>query len=145
PRPWPRPAPFQAARMARSTAKKRPLAADRPAAPPRRPWWAIGLAAAGVTVGALGVASFWVVDFAKWQGLSLPRPGQVSPGQPHLQRALARRPNDAEVVRELALGQLAAGRPGDAEPLLTRWCELRPRDAEPFKKRMELSMSRRQY
>src|SRR5437773_11503681 len=92
-----------------------------------RLWWVIGfvvLTAAGV-LAAIASQS-WDVD--KAQGLELAAKGRFGEAEPRLQHALGRRPQDVEVIRTLALGYLGVGRNADAEPLLSRWCELRPQD-----------------
>ena len=58
--------------------------------------------------------------------------------EPLLDRALARDRNDLAVVRAMASGYAAAARPVQAEEILDKWCQLRPNDAEPFKRRMDL-------
>jgi predicted Zn-dependent protease len=58
--------------------------------------------------------------------------------EPLLVRALDRYPNDAALVRPLALGHLASDRPDAAEPYLTRWCDLAPRATEPLLHRIAL-------
>src|SRR5437879_5494323 len=84
-----------------------------------RLWWVIGLVvltAAGV-LAAIASQS-WDVD--KTQGLELAAKGKFGEAEPRLQHALARRPQDVEVIRTLALGYLGVGRNADAEPLLSR-------------------------
>src|SRR5205823_7878795 len=49
-----------------------------------------------------------------------------------------RNPNDLEVIRILARGHHTAEQLAEAEPYLTRWCELRPGDAEPYRLRMDV-------
>jgi predicted Zn-dependent protease len=49
-----------------------------------------------------------------------------------------REQEDVDALKMLTLGHLRAGRIAEAEPLLDRWCALRPEDALPFKQRMDL-------
>jgi len=60
--------------------------------------------------------------------------------EPRLLGLHKRHPDDAAVVRALALGCLAAHRFADAESYLNRWCELKPGDAEPLERRAELRL-----
>jgi tetratricopeptide (TPR) repeat protein len=56
---------------------------------------------------------------------------------PLVRRALERSPDDLEVIRKLARGYHDADQLAEAESYLTRWCNLRPDEAEPYKLRME--------
>src|SRR5262249_52951201 len=51
---------------------------------------------------------------------------------------LQRNAKDVEVLQALALGLLACERLDEAERALTRWCQLRPADAEAYRWRMHL-------
>lgn len=58
--------------------------------------------------------------------------------EPLLKDVLDRHPDDAAIVRALALGTLAKGRFSDAEHYLSLWCDLQPARAEPLLRRLEL-------
>jgi tetratricopeptide (TPR) repeat protein len=97
-----------------------------------------------VAAAVLAVAAVAVVGW-RWQqagarrdeGLQLAKAGKFADAEPLLRGAFERDPNDIEVVAALAEGTWKAGDP-DAEELLTRWCELRPQEAKPFRMRMDL-------
>jgi predicted Zn-dependent protease len=107
------------------------------------------LVAAALLALCAGVLGFvaWRrhLSFDRRQGLELASQERFTEAEPYLERARQRRPDDADVIKALALGQLAQKRSGDAEASLTRWCELRPNDPEPFRRRMELRVSLRQF
>jgi predicted Zn-dependent protease len=63
--------------------------------------------------------------------------GQLTAAEPLLASALARDPDDVEVLRAQALGRLAAGKLAEAEEPLERWRALRPSDPEPHRKRID--------
>jgi Tfp pilus assembly protein PilF len=71
------------------------------------------------------------------QALQLAGLGRFAEARPLLEGALARDPGDAVVLKQLALGTMEQDADA-AEGYLTRWCELRPGDAEPFHLRMAL-------
>src|SRR5260370_39073047 len=87
----------------------------------------------------------WVAGLDRRQGLQLAAQSRFAEARPFLERALAHRPRDWEVVKVLALGQLDADEVTEAEGLLTQWSELRPGDAEPFKRRLELHLRQRKF
>jgi predicted Zn-dependent protease len=60
--------------------------------------------------------------------------------EPLLRRVYDRHPDNVRIVRALGLGYLEAHRFDEAEEFLNRWCALRPREAEPFRRRIELWM-----
>src|SRR5262249_54520589 len=72
------------------------------------------------------------------EGLRAAHLGQFSGAERLLRRALAREPDNVDLIRALALGFLGAGDLAEAEPHVDHWCELRPDDAEPFRYRMDL-------
>ena len=99
----------------------------------------VALALVGI-VTAIGVV-LWPRLQARSEraaGLQAAQEGRWDVAEPVLGRALARDGNDLPVVRAMALGYAAAARPVQAEEILDIWCQLRPNDAEPFKRRMDL-------
>jgi predicted Zn-dependent protease len=118
-------------------------AAPRPGSPwPRRLFLAlVALALGGVVVGAVVLGRRSAERAERQQGLDLARQGRIAEAEPLLLRAYERDPDDAEVVRALALGQKDLGRlPVEAEPYVTRWCQLEPDDPRPFRLRLLLWM-----
>ncbi len=109
---------------------------------PRWPWWRLLLVAvvAGVLSLAYPLASWWADRQRRHDvALSLARNGNPADAIPSLQRALEDDPNDADLLGELAIAELKSGALlTNVEPLLTRWCELRPKDAAPWKLRMDV-------
>jgi Tfp pilus assembly protein PilF len=72
------------------------------------------------------------------EALRLAKAGRFADAEPLLLQALARDRDDVEVISALAQGKLGGPDPAAAEKYLTRWCELRPQEAEPFRLRMDL-------
>src|SRR5438094_1414911 len=72
------------------------------------------------------------------KGLNHFREGRFEDAERVLRRCVARRPNDVEVLKALALSQLALQQWQAAEGSLSRWCRLRPEQPQPFERRMEL-------
>ena len=100
----------------------------------------LGLAIALVAVGGVS-AFFWISNRSpeRDEALLLARSGAYDQAIPALLKCLDHDPNDAEVLEELAIcmrGTQAA--PSDVEPYSRRWCEVRPKDAEPFRIRFSL-------
>src|SRR5262245_11663381 len=112
-----------------------------PAVPPPPAGWnlarrrlALVAAATAALAGGLFLAHRWVQPWLdRRQGLDLAREGRFAEAEPRLQRTLLRQPDDLEVVKALALGQLGANQLAEAEVSLGRWCDLHPNDAEPFR------------
>jgi len=100
-----------------------------------------------VLLTAAGLFAAWQAfpDLDRRNGLQLAEQQRFAEAEPFLQRALEHQPKDVEVLRALAQGEFAANQLDDAERDLTRWCALRPRETEPFQKRMELRLQRRQF
>jgi predicted Zn-dependent protease len=91
---------------------------------------------AGVATGWLG----WVRYHAsqeRTEGLAAAHESRFDVAEPLLRRAQERKPDDLQVVKTLGLGYLGTEQFAEAELELSRWCELRPDDAEPFKHRMD--------
>ncbi len=111
----------------------------RPSAAPWRRW------AAAAALGVLAVSGFfgwrWYQDRAeRAAALRLAEGYDFAAAQPRLQRLHERHPDDAAVVRALALGHLRARHFDEAETYLGRWCALQPGVAEPFRLRLDLEM-----
>jgi Tfp pilus assembly protein PilF len=95
-----------------------------------------------VVLAAAAVAMFG----ARWlhasgerdEALRLAQAGRFADAEPLLQKALARDRDDVAVISALAQVKLGSPDPATAEEYLTRWCELRPHEAEPFRLRMDL-------
>jgi predicted Zn-dependent protease len=96
-----------------------------------------------VIVLAAGAVLIWRVSadrLDRREGLRLARQGRFTEAEPILQRALGRDAHDLDVVKALALGPRALDRLTEADPFFERWFALRPADAEPYKRRMELRL-----
>jgi Tfp pilus assembly protein PilF len=90
-----------------------------------------------VVVVAFGVRRLWA-KANRDEGLQLAQAGRRDEAEPLLERALARDDRDVEVVAALALAKLGGKEPAAAEEYLTRWCELAPHEARPYRLRMDL-------
>ena len=115
------------------------VSAARPSAPRWRRW------AAAATLGVLALAGAfgwrWHQDRQERdEALRLAAGGEFAAAQPRLQRLHGRHPDDAAVLRALALGHLRARHFDEAETYLGRWCALQPGLAEPFRLRLDLAM-----
>jgi predicted Zn-dependent protease len=106
--------------------------------------WGTHCLVLGVVILAAGGALLawrWAGDAAdRRQGLALAKQGRFADAEPFLRRVVERHDNDLEVVRALALGYVAADDASNAEGFLTRWCELRPDQSQPFEQRMALEI-----
>lgn len=104
-----------------------------------RRWLAVALIAGAALAASTFLGWPWLQGrLERRQGLRLAQQGRFADAEPLLQRALERRPDDLTVVKALVLGQLDADKLTKAEMSLGRWCALRPRDAEPFRRRLHL-------
>ena len=111
-------------------------------------------------IGGLLIAVFSMSLFA-WRGLldsnvGLPKAneerltdairlayqGRMRDVEPLLRKTLEHDPNNIEILRSLSIGLIGNERLVEAESVLTQWCTTRPRDAEPFKFRMDLRHNR---
>jgi Tfp pilus assembly protein PilF len=107
-----------------------------------RPRWKRRVAIPAVAVLVVGVA----VLGGRWQravsdradGLRLAQDGKAAEAEPLLLAALDRDGADAEVLAALARLKFKGPDPASALPLLTRWCDLKPEEAEPYRLRMDL-------
>src|SRR5260370_3465547 len=94
------------------------------------------VAAASAALGSFA----WARHHARQEreeGVRAAHSGRFADAEPLLRRTLERTPDDLDALRALALGYLGCGQLEEAEHHLSRWCALRPGDAEPFKHRME--------
>lgn len=82
-------------------------------------------------LGGAGVAGWLATrDHGRKAALQDARAGQFAEAEPVLREALARNPDDVDVLDGLARGYLAADRPLEAEPCLSELIRLRPSSAE---------------
>jgi predicted Zn-dependent protease len=103
----------------------------------RRRRLALLLAALVAVVGVL----LWLRPLARSEraaGLQAAQDGHWKTAEPLLLGALKRDDCDLPVVRVLAQAYASSGQATQAEAMLNRWCQLRPNDVEPFKRRMDL-------
>lgn len=95
---------------------------------PKRNWKAIAIVA--VVLVAAGVAGFiWLGgdgDGRRDAALQACRAGKFAEAEPALKEALARKPDDVEVLDCLARGYAKAEQHAAAEPILSKLIELRP-------------------
>jgi tetratricopeptide (TPR) repeat protein len=100
----------------------------------------VAAAAAALLVTSLAVLGWrWQrAQFDRTDGLRLAQDGKAADAEPLLLAALARDGDDVEILAALARLKRKGPDPASALPLLTRWCELRSADAEPFRLRMDL-------
>jgi predicted Zn-dependent protease len=94
-------------------------------------------------VGLIAVvgALLWLRPLARSEraaGLQAAQEGRWQTAEPLLLAALKHDESDLSVIRVLAQGYVASGQTAQAEATLKRWCLLRPNDAEPLKRRMDL-------
>jgi tetratricopeptide (TPR) repeat protein len=111
---------------------------------PRRLLLLFLLAVAAAAVAAVGAVG-WIRHQAgveREDGLRIAQSGRFDDAEPLLRRAWLRNADDLDVVKALARGFIGTGRVTEAEACLDRWCALRPDEAEPFKRRMELRHGR---
>lgn len=71
-------------------------------------------------------------------GLQLAKDGKAAEAEPLLLAALERDGTDAEVLTALTRLKLKSSDPASALPFLTKWCDLKPGEAEPYRLRMDL-------
>jgi tetratricopeptide (TPR) repeat protein len=99
-----------------------------------------------VALGAVLVIAvwFWVQHPPdRENGLRLVEQGRFDEAEPLLVRALEHKPNDVEVLKALALGELPRGKLAEAEAHLASWCALRPSEVEPYQDHMVISLQQR--
>jgi predicted Zn-dependent protease len=86
-----------------------------------------------VTLGAAVGGAIWYTsrpDTERDDALRAAKEDRFAQAEPGLKAALARNPDDAEVVEALARGHLKGEAASAAEPYLVRWVELRPDDRD---------------
>src|SRR5262249_44107403 len=100
-----------------------------------------------VAIAATGLLIAGVVVFGwRWHraqsdrsdGLLLARDGKLAEAGPLLPRARAREAAAVEALAALPRVKRASSAPASALPFLTKWCDLKPGEAEPFRRRMDL-------
>jgi predicted Zn-dependent protease len=92
-----------------------------------------------IGVGGAGLAGWLATrDHGRKAALQDARTGRFAEAEPVLREALARNPDDVEVLDSLARGYTAADRPLDAEPCLSELIRLRPNSAEYLRLRWDL-------
>jgi Flp pilus assembly protein TadD len=79
-------------------------------------------------------------QWSRHRALELVRQGRFADAEPLLRRTLTGSPNDLEIVKALALGELESGKTKEADLSLARWGELAPQDIEPWQRRFELHL-----
>jgi predicted Zn-dependent protease len=106
-----------------------------PARRPRR-WVLVVVLLGAASAGTAG----WLAtrDHGRAGALRDARAGRFTEAEPVLRDALARRPDDVDVLDALARGYLAADRPLDAEPCLSELLHLQPNNAEYVRLRWNL-------
>ncbi|HET6574967.1 MAG TPA: tetratricopeptide repeat protein [Fimbriiglobus sp.] len=72
------------------------------------------------------------------EAVRLAEQGRFLDAEPKLRLALEYDPDNAELLKPLAVGLLRSDDPAEAEPVLTHWCQVRPEQVEPYRLRMDL-------
>lgn len=72
------------------------------------------------------------------EAVRLAQQGRFRDAEPKLRLALGYDPDNVDLLKPLAVGLLGTGNPDEAELVLTRWCQVRPEEAEPYRLRMDL-------
>src|SRR5262245_11166675 len=99
--------------------------------------------AAAAVLGLLGLCAYALLrgpehGAARHEALELLATDGFDAAESRLQLVGDQNPGDVEVVRALAQGYLDARRSGEAEVYLNRWCDLRPGQPEPYRRRLDL-------
>jgi predicted Zn-dependent protease len=104
---------------------------------PKRNWKPIAVLGLLVIAAAIG-GYVWLGgnDGRREFGLEAYRAGKFAEAEPALKEALARKPDDIELLDCLSRGYMKAEQYGDAEPYLSKLLELRPNDTEYLRQRM---------
>lgn len=90
-------------------------------------------------LGGAGAAGWLATrDHGRKAALQHARAGRFAEAEPALREALARNPDDVDVLDGLARGYMAADRPLDAEPCLSELVRLQPDNAEYLRLRWNL-------
>lgn len=114
-----------------------------PTPPDRRRRWKPAVVAAALAVAGGGVTYWRAAGDGRAEALAACRAGRFAEVEPGLKAALARRPDDVEVLDCLARGHLAAGNGPEAEADLSRLIDLRPQSGEYLRLRMQLYRDRK--
>lgn len=107
----------------------------------RRGWFVRGcwlLAVLLLTFSAWLGWRYFEIRRAGHAAIRLAQRGRLLDAEPMLRRALQLDPDNVDFLRPLALGLLEAQNLEEAESVLTRWCQMRPVNTEPFRLRMDL-------
>ena len=132
--------------MAPSAARPARRSTAQPPTRPRTYRWRWLAGGTVLLLAAAGAAGLWLHEPPeRRKGLELLKRGQPEQAAPLLHRALERHPDDIEVLQGLAQIEMAAQQPRDARIYLTRWCQLRPDDPEPYQLRMEAAIQSRDF
>jgi tetratricopeptide (TPR) repeat protein len=108
-----------------------------PSLPRRR--WLIGSLVAIVLLTGTFLGSRWLIAYLdRRQGLWLAGQQRFAEAEPLLQSALNRRPDDVEVLQNLAQVQLAQGKLEGALGSFNTWCRLSPNDPKAYQQRLAL-------
>jgi tetratricopeptide (TPR) repeat protein len=103
--------------------------------------WVVLVFAGTVAAAVIAGVGWEIWAYAKAsqrrEALELFRRGHYAQAEPGLQKALESDAQDVDLVRALALTELALGRSPEAGDFLDRWCSLQPERVEPFLRRME--------
>jgi predicted Zn-dependent protease len=99
-----------------------------------------GLAATVLILGAVAWLGWRQLNASRTreEALRLVQQGRFDEAEPLLRAALHYDAGDVNVLSALARGLLGSERLEEAQPLLDRWCELRPAEAESWRLRMYL-------
>jgi predicted Zn-dependent protease len=107
--------------------------------------WVTAAALVAVLALAAWIGRPWYQDWAELrEAQRLAAKGDFASALPLLLRLHTRRPQNVAVVRALALGYYEARQLTETEKFLDRWCELRPRETEPYRRRLQFRMMQQQ-
>ena len=101
--------------------------------------WVVGAAviALPTVIAVWGWPSWPGQDTDHQAALAAIEHDEFADAEPLLRRVAERHPNDVAIAKALGLGYLVARRFDEADPFLTRWVQLKPKDAEPLQRRIE--------
>jgi tetratricopeptide (TPR) repeat protein len=114
-------------------------AIERRPSPSRWRRWTVPVAVLGLLALTAGAGWHWFQDrVERSEALQLAGQRRFDAAEPLLLHSHGRHPRNVEIVRALALGYFDTRRYPEAETFLKQWCELRPEDAEPYRRRLDL-------